>query len=348
MLETAVVGAGLVADWHHDSIEACDRATTVAVCDVDADAARETAAEWGVDAYTDLGALLADGVDWVHVCTPVQTHREIAVECLAAGVPVLVEKPMTLTREGFEDVRRAADEAGVRATVVHNQAYAPPFVRARRLLDAGAYGDLRGVSVRWSEALDPREPGRGDWVLDLPGGEFGEGVVHSVYCGMRAGGVPVDDDALAVRRLDRMGDDRVGFDGVAVEYETADDVSVQVQHHARSADGRQLELLCADGRLTVDFDTLTLHTDRPAPDEGRFGTLVGATRRHARNALASARTTARVGARRLRAALLRERYFPRDTHTTVVALEARAVETGAPGPTPSAEADWANRVFARL
>jgi predicted dehydrogenase len=54
----------------------------------------------------------------------------------------------------YERLVDRADEVGLRATVVHNQVYYPPFVRARRLVESGRLGRLHGVSVRWLENND--------------------------------------------------------------------------------------------------------------------------------------------------------------------------------------------------
>jgi predicted dehydrogenase len=171
---------------------------------------------------------------------------------------VLVEKPMTRTREAYESLVDRADETGHRATVVHNQVYYSPFVRARRLVESGRFGRLHGVSVRWLEDNDPREPGRGEWALDLPGGEFGEGIVHPIYTGLRAAGHPASPDAVDVKRINTTGDPDVEYDGIAVSYRTAGEVTCTVQHHSNVRGNRQVEFLLGEGRLVVDVPTQTV------------------------------------------------------------------------------------------
>src|SRR5205823_1689028 len=73
-------------------------AELVGVVDVDAERAREVAAALGVEAFTDHRALAAR-VDCASVAVPTQHHFEVARDLLAAGIDVLVEKPVTTTVE---------------------------------------------------------------------------------------------------------------------------------------------------------------------------------------------------------------------------------------------------------
>jgi predicted dehydrogenase len=58
--------------------------------------------------YTDLQAALAEGFDAVLVCTPPSTHMPIARECIERGAHLFIEKPLSNTLEGVDDLIRAA------------------------------------------------------------------------------------------------------------------------------------------------------------------------------------------------------------------------------------------------
>jgi len=89
VLETAIVGLGNVANWHRRAIERTTGATLTAVADVDESVARDRGRQWGVTPYTDLEELLAaEPLDWVHVCTPLVSHADVAMRCLDEGVDV--------------------------------------------------------------------------------------------------------------------------------------------------------------------------------------------------------------------------------------------------------------------
>ncbi|MFB6168940.1 MAG: Gfo/Idh/MocA family protein [Haloferacaceae archaeon] len=351
VLSTAIVGLGNVARWHHRAVERTGGVTLTAVADVDESVARSRATEWGVTPYTELEDLLAtEPADWVHVCTPLASHAELARQCLDAGAHVLVEKPMTATRQEYESLVRHADRVNRRITVVHNQVNYPPFVRARRLVESGRFGELHGVSVRWLENNDPREPGRGEWVLDLPGGEFGEGIVHPIYIGLRMAGYPASEEAVDVQRINTTGDDTVEYDGIAVSYATADDVVCTIQHHSNVPGCRQVEYFLDGGRIVADIPTQTVSVypegyggnatvDRP---------VLNAAWWRVRNAAAAARSAVTTQSKQLLAGLRGAEFTPHDTHTPVVRQEADAIQGTGADPTPRAEADWTNRIFTRI
>ncbi|MEF8813485.1 MAG: Gfo/Idh/MocA family oxidoreductase [Halovenus sp.] len=348
MLETAIVGLGNVAEWHRRGIDRTTGARLTAVADVDESVARDRGRQWNATPYADLDGLLAtEPVDWVHVCTPVATHAELALQCLDAGADVLVEKPMTATRDGYRSVVERADEAGLRATVVHNQVYYSPFVRARRLIESGRFGRLHGVSVHWLENNDPRDPGRGDWVLDLPGGEFGEGIVHPIYMGLRSAGYPADEGAVDITRVNTTGDDAVEYDGIAVSYRTEAEVTCTVQHHSNVQGSRQISFFLDGGRVVADIPTQTVrvYPEGYGPNATVENPMLNAAYWTLRNAAGAVQSTLSVRLRKALAALRGGEFTVHDTHTPVIRREAEAIRGTGDGPTPRAEADWANRLY---
>jgi len=88
-LRTAVVGGGTISGRHLDGLSDCPYTDLVGICDVDADRARSVASEYGIANYTDMQELLDDAnLDWVHICTPVATHLDLATMAIEAGVPL--------------------------------------------------------------------------------------------------------------------------------------------------------------------------------------------------------------------------------------------------------------------
>ena len=111
-------------------------------------------------AETDWRALIArDDVQLVDICTPGDTHAEIAIAALAAGKHVLCEKPLASTLAGAEAMAGAAARAardGVRAMVGFNYRRVPAVALARRLIMAGRIGTLRHVRASYLQ----------DWLAD--------------------------------------------------------------------------------------------------------------------------------------------------------------------------------------
>jgi len=122
------------------------------------------------DTETDWTALVArDDVDLVDVCTPGDTHAEIAVAALEAGKHVLCEKPLANSVEEAEAMVRAASagrDAGALAMVGFTYRRVPAIQLARRLVAEGRIGTVRHVRAQYLQdwIADPQAPL--SWRLD--------------------------------------------------------------------------------------------------------------------------------------------------------------------------------------
>ena len=260
-LRTAVIGAGVVAENNHlPALARNPQTELVAVCDADRETVREAAADYDVRAYDDAELLLdREDLDWVHVATPVGTHAALAEAAVEAGVPVLLQKPATTNLDELEALTALADERGVPLSVVHNWLYYPAVRALRERVDRGDVGALRAVEVTVTGEGRPDETYRGDWVFDLPGGAFGEGLPHPLYLALGVGGYPLDEDAVDVRtRLAGEYDREVDYDGLQVGYTTADDALCSVTYLSGAARGTSLRVHGDDGSLSVDLPTSTV------------------------------------------------------------------------------------------
>src|SRR3982751_2475165 len=105
-----VVGAGAIAQLAPLPVLSKMRgATLVAICDNDRPKARSLADRFDIpDVYTDIGDLLeADGVQAVVFATPNHLHEPHVLSAIAAGIDVLVERPLSLTAKGVERIVNA-------------------------------------------------------------------------------------------------------------------------------------------------------------------------------------------------------------------------------------------------
>ena len=151
-------------------------------------------------------------LDLVVVASPNRTHVPLALAALAAGLPVVVDKPLAATSA---DAQRLVDDArarGLLLSVFQNRRWDGDFLTLRRLLAEGALGDVQRFESRferwrpepkpgWRERGDPAEAGGvlfdlGSHLIDQALVLFGP-VTH-VYAEIdhRRPGVEVDDDAF--------------------------------------------------------------------------------------------------------------------------------------------------------
>jgi predicted dehydrogenase len=100
-----------------------------------------------------------DDVDLVDVCTPGDTHAEIAIAALEAGKHVLCEKPLANSMSEAEAMAAAADRAaayGVMAMVGFTYRRVPAIALARQLVGEGRIGEIRHVRAQYLQ----------DWLAD--------------------------------------------------------------------------------------------------------------------------------------------------------------------------------------
>ena len=142
-----------------------------AVCGRDAAAVERAAAKLGWESSeTDWKRLVTrDDVHLVDICTPGDTHAEIAIAALEAGKHVLCEKPLANTVEEAEAMVAAAEKAraaGVRSRVGFTYRRVPAIGLARRLVADGRIGQVHHVRAQYLQdwIVDPQAPL--SWRLD--------------------------------------------------------------------------------------------------------------------------------------------------------------------------------------
>lgn len=95
-------------------------------------------------AYADYHRLLSDGdVDAVIVATPTSTHREVAEDCLRAGIHVLVEKPLASTTADAESIVSVARELNRTLMVGHTFLFNPAVRAIKSYIEQGLLGEIR-------------------------------------------------------------------------------------------------------------------------------------------------------------------------------------------------------------
>lgn len=140
----AIVGAGAIANLRKMAINSLSGSTLAGVFDIDAARAQALAGTATVFASVDQ-MLASDAVDTVIICTPPDTHADIAIAALAAGKHVIVEKPMAHTLDACQQMIAAARQHGRVLTVGFNHRYFPAIKDLRAAVTSGEIGELSHV-----------------------------------------------------------------------------------------------------------------------------------------------------------------------------------------------------------
>ncbi|MBW8768074.1 MAG: Gfo/Idh/MocA family oxidoreductase, partial [Geodermatophilales bacterium] len=130
---------------HIEEIDASSTAQVAAIVDP-GPAAQEVADRFRIPLYASLSGLFdAEKPDGIILATPNQLHVDLGLECVAAGVPVLVEKPIGDTVQGATKLVEAAEAAGVPLLSGHHRNYSPIMATAREIVQSGALGSIVAV-----------------------------------------------------------------------------------------------------------------------------------------------------------------------------------------------------------
>jgi predicted dehydrogenase len=144
-----------------------------AVCARSADKVKTFADTWGYESVeTDWRKLIArKDIDLIDVCTPNNTHAEIALAAAAAGKMILCEKPLAMTGpEGLQMVE-AVEKAKVPNMVWYNYRRVPAVTLAKQLIDEGRLGRIYHYRAKFLQdwTINPELPqgGAALWRLDV-------------------------------------------------------------------------------------------------------------------------------------------------------------------------------------
>lgn len=170
--QIAVIGAGEIGRTHLAAIAACEGTAIAGIADPSA-AAADTADAFGCPLFRDVAALLASRPDGVVIATPNTLHVPQALAAVAAGIPVLVEKPLADSLDAAARLAEAAEAAGVPGLVGHHRRHHPAMRALKAELEAGRLGDLVTGTVMltlakpdaYFEADWRRSPGNGGPML---------------------------------------------------------------------------------------------------------------------------------------------------------------------------------------
>ncbi len=140
-----VIGVGEMGRRHAENLRYhVPGARLAAVCDVSRERAQTAARELGIDAWDEsVEALVARrDVDAVVISSPPKFHLTAIQAAAAARKHIFCEKPITLSIEDADAAIDAAARAGVLFQAGHMRRYDPPYVEARKRIDAGEIGDV--------------------------------------------------------------------------------------------------------------------------------------------------------------------------------------------------------------
>jgi len=179
----AVAGAGVIGRRHIEEIRKSRCAELASIVDVSA-AAANVAKEAGVPLYGSLPELFAKGrPDGAVIATPNALHVTQGLECVAAGVPALVEKPIGHTYAEGLRLTEAAERSGVKLLIGHHRRHSPILHKAVEIVASGILGPLVGVmgsAVFYKPDTEGYYDGANAWRRQPGGGPILINMIHEI------------------------------------------------------------------------------------------------------------------------------------------------------------------------
>lgn len=174
-LNIAILGLGRAGNFHLQSLRLLDNARASLVFDVDADRAQRIADEQNCVAAASVEEVMESNVDAVIVATPTDLHTDLVRKCIAAGKPVLTEKPLARHLQQIDDCFTSSAAAGVPLFVAFQRRFDPAFASLATAVNAGNVGQLQFVR---SVSRDNPVPST-DYIR-ISGGIFHDCMVHDL------------------------------------------------------------------------------------------------------------------------------------------------------------------------
>jgi predicted dehydrogenase len=183
----AVVGTGVVGEWHVRTIPNVPNAKLVAVCDVKPEKSAAALAKnnlTGIPQYTDLRTMLdKEQIDIVHVATPSGAHVEPCTIAMKAGKNVICEKPLEIQLDRIDQMIETASSNKVRLAAIFQNRWNAANRALKDAADQGRFGRLAwaGSFTCWyrDDAYYEKGGWRGTWKMDGGGAVMNQSV-HSI------------------------------------------------------------------------------------------------------------------------------------------------------------------------
>lgn len=237
-IRIALIGTGLMGRIHTNGYKRLGdffpeyeyRPVLQVACARREDKVKAFAEQWGYKHYeTDWRAVIArDDVDAVDICTPNDSHAEIAIAAAEAGKMILCEKPLARTVEEGQKMVEAIEKAGVKNTVWYNYRRVPAVTLAKQIVDSGKLGKIfhfrSNFLQDWTISPDVPQGGDATWRLDVDAagsGVTGDLLAHCIDLAMWVNGGITDVSAVTEtfikERKDTSGQvKKVGIDDASI------------------------------------------------------------------------------------------------------------------------------------
>ena len=266
-LRIGIIGTGF-GRMHLLGYRQCANVQVTAICQRTKEKAEAFAREYGIPhLFTDYRDLIAHPeVDVVSIAAPPYVHHEMALAALAAGKPVLCEKPFVMNLQQAREMYNCAQASGLTHMTAFNWRFIPAVQRLKELVDEGYLGRIYHVDASWfaERQVDPNLPLLWRHRKELAGvgvlGDIAPHIIDMLRWLLGDFRKVCAHTLIAIKERRLPGSDQTVMtdaeDACAFLAETSSgaQVSVHVSRVARMSNRQHFELYGSNGVLLYDVD----------------------------------------------------------------------------------------------
>ncbi len=271
-LRIGVVGIGHLGNYHLQKYRNIDNCEIVAVADAVAERAQKAAELYACSAYTDHKQMLGQ-VDAVSIAVPTGEHHKVAKDFLAAGVDVLIEKPMCATLEEADELLALARKNQLMIQVGFIERFNPAIMALEKVITRPVFVEVHRLHPFFERGTDV------DVILDLMIHDLDLILkfVNAPLVNMEAVGVPILSDKIDISNV------RLSFATGCIANITASRISAKTMQKIRffgpegyhSVDCQKREILSlskitgSDGKQQIVQNNVEVGSHDPLEEEIR-------------------------------------------------------------------------------
>lgn len=156
-MKILVVGCGSIGERHIRNLKMLSVDEIIA-CDTNPERLALMKEKYDIQAYTDLQHAMTQKIDAALVCTPPSTHIPIALKTIDYKAHVFIEKPMSNSLDGVDELIRSASKKGVIICVGYNFRFHQGLKLVKEIVDKGEIGKIQSSRAEFGQYLPDWRP----------------------------------------------------------------------------------------------------------------------------------------------------------------------------------------------
>jgi myo-inositol 2-dehydrogenase / D-chiro-inositol 1-dehydrogenase len=154
-MRVGFIGIGRIGSFHAEAVRRHPGVTAMVLADQDRDRARQAASRLGCESADSAAEVLKSGVDAVVIASSTDSHADLVIAAVEAGIPVFCEKPVAADIDGTLRVRDQVARGGVPVQVGFQRRFDAGYRAARQAIGQGRLGSVHRVHMITADREPP-------------------------------------------------------------------------------------------------------------------------------------------------------------------------------------------------